>query len=33
MPQEIAAVAGFLCSEESSYISGASIVVDGAELS
>lgn len=28
-PEEIAAIVGFLCSEEASYITGQSIVVDG----
>jgi 3-oxoacyl-[acyl-carrier protein] reductase len=29
-PQEVAAVVGFLCSEEAAYLSGQVIAVDGA---
>ncbi len=32
-PAEVAALAAFLCSDEAAYMSGASLVIDGAELS
>ena len=31
-PEEVAAVASFLCSDEASYIHGASLVVDGGQI-
>lgn len=32
-PAEVAALAAFLCSDEAAYMSGASLVIDGGELS